>query len=103
MDDEHATKQPSEQDESDNQSNPGETNSSDDLTPDRLMEQKNLHKRLVATARSLKNRSGSSKLQKMHPESDGAKYATPQTNMAVFAAQKAIQSESYCLNLMRRP
>ena len=33
---------------------PGENNSPDDLTPDRLMEQKNLHKRFVATARSLK-------------------------------------------------
>ena len=33
---------------------PGENNSPDDLTPDRLKEQKNLHKRLVATARSLK-------------------------------------------------
>ena len=45
---EHATKQPSEQDESDNQSMPS------DLTPDTPMEHKNLHKRLVATARSLK-------------------------------------------------
>ena len=33
---------------------PGENNSPDDRTPDRLMEQKNLHKRLVATVRSLK-------------------------------------------------
>ena len=33
---------------------PGENNSPDDLTPGRLMEQKNLNKRLVATARSLK-------------------------------------------------
>ena len=33
---------------------PDENNSPDDLTPDRLMEQKNLHKRLIATARSLK-------------------------------------------------
>ena len=33
---------------------PGENNSPGDLTPDKLMEQKNLHKRLVATARSLK-------------------------------------------------
>ena len=52
--DEHATKQPSEQDESDNQSMPVETNSPDDLTPDTPPEHKNLHKRLVATARSLK-------------------------------------------------
>ena len=56
MDDEHATKQPSEQDESDNQSIPGETNSLDDLTPDTPPEHKNLHKRLVATARSLKKK-----------------------------------------------
>ena len=54
MDDEHATKQPSEHDESDNQSMPGENNSPDDLTPDTPPEHKNLHKRLVATARSLK-------------------------------------------------
>ena len=32
----------------------GEDNSLDDLKPDKLLEQKNLHKRLVATARSLK-------------------------------------------------
>ena len=82
---------------------PGENNSPDNLTPDKLMEQKNLHKRLVATAHSLKKQSGSSKLRKMHSESDGAKYATPQTNMAAVAARKAIQSESYYLNLTRRP
>ena len=33
---------------------PGKNNILDDLTPDKLMEQKNLHKRLVATAHSLK-------------------------------------------------
>ena len=33
---------------------PGENNSPDDLTLDRLTEQKNLHEGLVATARSLK-------------------------------------------------
>ena len=33
---------------------PSENNRPDDLTSDNLMEQKNLHKRLVATARSLK-------------------------------------------------
>ena len=38
----------------DKQSVPGEDNSPDDLTLDKLLEQKNLHKRLVATARSLK-------------------------------------------------
>ena len=54
MDDEHAAKQPSEQDESDNQSNPGETNSPDDLMPDIPPEHKNLHGRLVATTRSVK-------------------------------------------------
>ena len=54
MDDEHATKQPSEQDELDKQPIPGENNSRDDLTPDTSPEHKNLHKRLVATARSLK-------------------------------------------------
>ena len=54
MGDEHATKQPSEQDELDKQPIPGENNSPDDLTPDTPPEHKNLHKRLVATARSLK-------------------------------------------------
>ena len=54
MDDEHATKQPSEQDELDNQSIPGENSSPDDLTPDTSLEQENLHKRLVTIARSLK-------------------------------------------------
>ena len=32
----------------------GENNSPYDLAPDKLMEQKNLHKRLVITTRSLK-------------------------------------------------
>ena len=54
MDDEHATKQPSEKDELDKQPIPGENNSPDDLTSDTSPEHKNLHKRLVATARSLK-------------------------------------------------
>ena len=54
MDDEHADKQPSEQDESDNQSRTGKNNSPDDLTTDTPPENKNLRKRLIATARSLK-------------------------------------------------
>ena len=54
VDDEHATKQPSKQDGLDKQPIPGENNSPDDLTPDKPSEHKNLHKRLVATARSLK-------------------------------------------------
>ena len=54
VDDEHAIEQPSEQDNMDKQSVPGEDNSPDDLTPDKLLKQKNLQKRLVATARSLK-------------------------------------------------
>ena len=60
VDDEHATKQPSEQDKSDNQPMPGENNSPD-LTPDTPPEHKNRHGRLVATARSLKKENGSSK------------------------------------------
>ena len=54
MDDEHALEQPSEQDNLDKQSVPSEDNSPDDLTRDTSLEQKNLHKRLVATALSLK-------------------------------------------------
>ena len=54
MDDEHTIEQSSEQDNLDKQPVPGENNSPDDLTPNKLLEQKNLHKRLVATARSLK-------------------------------------------------
>ena len=54
MDDEHADKQPSEHDELDNQSRPGENDSPDDLMPDTPPESKNLRKRLVSTARSLK-------------------------------------------------
>ena len=38
----------------DEQPIPGENNSPDDLTPDTSPEHKNLHRRLVATARSLK-------------------------------------------------
>ena len=56
-DDEHAFEQPSEQGNLDKQTEhpvPGENNSPDDLTPNKLMEQKNLHKRLVATVHSLK-------------------------------------------------
>ena len=55
--DEHGIKQPSEQGNLDNQTKqrvPGEDNSPDDLTPNKFLEKKNLHKRLVATARSLK-------------------------------------------------
>ena len=54
VDDEHAIEQPSEQDNLDKQPVPDEDNSTDDLTPDKLLEQKNLHKRLIGTARSLK-------------------------------------------------
>ena len=54
MDDEHAIEQPSGQDNLDKQPVPGKDNSPDDLTPDKLLEQKNLHKRLVATVCSLK-------------------------------------------------
>ena len=54
MDDEHAIDQPSEKDNLDKQPVPGKDNSPDDLTPDKLLEQKNLHKRLVATVCSLK-------------------------------------------------
>ena len=54
MDDEHAIEQLSEKDNLDKQPVPGEDNSMDDLTPDKLLEHKNLHKRLVATAHSLK-------------------------------------------------
>ena len=54
VDDEHATKQPSGQDGLDKQPIPSENNSPDDLTPDKPPEHKNLHKRLIATARSLK-------------------------------------------------
>ena len=56
-DHEHAIEQPSEQgnlDQQNEQPVPGEDNSPDDLTPEKLPEQKNLHKRLIATARSLK-------------------------------------------------
>ena len=55
--DEHGIEQPSEQGNLDKQTAqpvPGEDNSLDDLMPDKFLEQENLHKRLVATARSLK-------------------------------------------------
>ena len=58
MDGEHATKQPSEYDELDKQPIPGENKSLDDLTPNTSPEHKNLHKRLIATARSLKKQKG---------------------------------------------
>ena len=54
MYDEHAIEQPSEQDNMDKQSVPGEDNSPDDLMPDTPPESKTLRKRLVNTARSLK-------------------------------------------------
>ena len=66
------------------QPNPVEDNSPDDLTPNKFLGQKNLHKRLVATARSLKKQK-----RKMHSESDGAKYSTPQTNTMTVAKQRA--------------
>src|SRR4051812_49225163 len=57
VDDEHASEQPSEQgntDREDRQPSPSHNRTPDDFTPDKTMEQKNLHERLVATARSLK-------------------------------------------------
>src|SRR3954464_884420 len=39
----------------------------------------------------------------MHLQSDRAKYSTLQANMTAVATQRATRSESYCLNLMRRP
>ena len=90
MDDEHAIEQPSEQDNLDKQPIPGEDNSPDDLTPDKLLEQKNLHKRLVATARSLKKQKRKLKTTEDDSELDGAKYSTPQTNTATVVTQRAI-------------
>src|SRR3954471_14512432 len=55
--DEHALEQPSEQGSPDKETehpSPGENGIPDNLTPDKPAEKKNLHKRLVATARSLK-------------------------------------------------
>ena len=54
MDGKHATKQSSEHGELDKQPIPGENKGLDNLTPNTSPEHKNLHKRLVATARSLK-------------------------------------------------
>src|SRR3954467_6130689 len=57
VDDEQALEQPSEQGNTDRETetpSPGENGIPDNLTPDKSMEQKSLHKRLVATARSLK-------------------------------------------------
>ena len=54
VDKEQAIEQSSEQDNLDKQSVPGEDNSPDNLRPDKLLEQNDLQKRLVATARSLK-------------------------------------------------
>ena len=54
MDGEHATKQSSEHGELDKQPIPGKNKSLDNLTPNTSPEHKNLHKRLVATERSLK-------------------------------------------------
>src|SRR3954463_10400588 len=56
-DDERVSEQPSEQGNTgreDEQSSPGHNRITDDTTPDKIMEQKNLQERLVATARSLK-------------------------------------------------
>ena len=100
-DDEHAVEQPSEQGNLDKQTEqpvPAEDNSPDNLTLDKLLEQKNLHKRLIATARSLKKQK-----RKMHSELDGARYSTPQTNTATVATQRAIRSENYYQNLIWRP
>ena len=53
MDDANVNKQPAGY-ELDKQPIPGENKSPDDLTPNTSREHKNLHKRLVATARNLK-------------------------------------------------
>ena len=54
MDSEHATKRSSEHGELDKQPIPSENKGLDHLTPNTSPEHKNLHKRLVTTARSLK-------------------------------------------------
>ena len=62
VDYEQALEQPSKQGNTDRETEHpscGENGIPDDLTPDKPMEQKNLHERLVATAHSLKSRSGS--------------------------------------------
>ena len=102
MEDKHAIEQPSKQGGQSEQPILGKDNSPDDLTPDKLLEHQNLHQRLVATARSLKKQKWRLK-RNMHSGSDGAKYPIPHTSTAVVATQRAIRSENYCRNLMRRP
>ena len=80
-----------------------EDNSPDDITPNKRQEKHNAHQRLVATVRSLKNRSKGSRLHKTHSESDGVKYSTLQRSTTVIATPTATQSESCYLNSMRRP
>ena len=93
--DKDAIEQPSKQGRQTEQSVPGKDNSPDDLTPDKSLEHQNLHQRLVATARSLKKQK-----RKLKTAEDALRI---RWSMAAVAAQKAIQSESYCLNLTRRP
>ena len=92
MDDKHATKQPYEQDELDEQPIPDKNNSPDDLTPDTSPEHKNLHKRLVATARSLRKQK-----RKLKTAEDAlrmrAKYSIPQINMAIVTRQRATEAQ----------
>ena len=105
-DDEHAIEQPSEQGNLGKQTEqpvPGEYNSPDDLTPDKLLEQKNLHKRLVAIARSLKKQKWKLKTAEDALRIRWGKVLNTSDKSATVATQRAIRSENYCRNLMRRP
>ena len=105
-DDEHAIEQPSEQGNLGKQTEqpvPGEDNSPDDLTPDKLLEQKNLHKRLIATARSLKKQMWKLKTAEDALRIRWGKVLNTADNTATVATQRAIRSKNYCRNLMRRP
>ena len=106
VDDEQALEQPSEEGNTDReteQPSSGENGIPDDLTPNKPMEQKNLHERLVATAHSLKKQK-----QKLKTTEDAlrirwSKVINTTDKYGDSRALKAIRKESYCLNSMKRP
>ena len=87
----------------DEQPIPGENTSPGDLTPDTSLEHKNLHRRLVDTARSLKKQKRKLKTAEDVLRIRWSKYSRPQINTATVTTQRATRSANCCPNLTRRP
>ena len=84
----------------------GEENSPDDdahIILERHLEQENLHRRLLATVRSLKKQKQRLKAAQDTLNRRWNKVLNTEENMAMIATQKATQSASCCPNSTMRP